>query len=406
MENENQENNTNLITNMNIDELNSKERKDSNNSADDNDDNNDNSNESNTKIVPFEIENIRKRSSGSNEKYENVDILEHNDKSLISIQQVIANPSLNPEKGERCAFLFFYKKIPLNLLKAITILIIFLYMITGIIGVIYFSKNREENPFLFCFNFFSREPKYDPQGKKSFPYQRIIFSSDLNSFCIIHVILLCLLINILYSIISNKDNNGKTLLKDFSIFFPLTLLFNIPVFVLGINSAVHNDKFWYSLINIFFTLLGALCTFKMYISTKKTKYKNLIRVVNQGFLSGLLFAFELYSFMYNICYLSTWGTEKNVVNLEIIPGVIYFIISFLTIVIYNEIFFSSTALIIQIGLLYIKKEGSLSVVIFNICAVFFSFISLILLILKRNKKVFNIFIEGESKNRKSTIENS
>ena len=144
----------------------------------------------------------------------------------------------------------------------------------------------------------------------------------------------------------------------------------------------------------------------MYISTKKIKYKNLIRVVNQGFLSGLLFAFELYSFMYNICYLSTWGTEKNVVNLEIIPGVIYFIISFLTIVIYNEIFFSSTALIIQIGLLYIKKEGSLSVVIFNICAVFFSFISLILLILKRNKKVFNIFIEGESKNRKSTIENS
>ena len=225
MENENQENNTNLITNMNIDELNSKERNDSNNSDDDN--NNNDSNEDNTKIVPFEIENSRKRSLGSNEKYENVDILEHNDKSLISIQQVIANPSLNPEKGERCAFLFFYKKIPLNLLKAITILIIFLYMIAGIIGVIYFSKNREENPFLFCFNFFSREPKYDPEGKKSFPYQRIIFSSDLNSFCIIHVILLCLLINILYSIISNKDNNGKTLLKDFSIFFPLTLLFNI-----------------------------------------------------------------------------------------------------------------------------------------------------------------------------------
>ena len=46
-------------------------------------------------------------------------------------------------------------------------------MIAGIIGVIYFSKKREENPFLFCFNFFSREPKYDPQGKKSFPYQRI-----------------------------------------------------------------------------------------------------------------------------------------------------------------------------------------------------------------------------------------
>ena len=143
----------------------------------------------------------------------------------------------------------------------------------------------------------------------------------------------------------------------------------------------------------------------MYISSKKVKYKNLIRVVNQGFLSGLLSAFELYCLLYIICYLSTWKTEKNVVKLEIIPGIIYFIISALSIILYNEIFFSSTALIIQIGLLYIKKDDALSVVIVNICVVFFSFISLIILILKRNKKVFNIVIEGESKNRKSTIEN-
>ena len=143
----------------------------------------------------------------------------------------------------------------------------------------------------------------------------------------------------------------------------------------------------------------------MYISSKKVKYKNLIRVVNQGFLSGLLSAFELYCILYIICYLSTWKTEKNVVKLEIIPGIIYFIISALSIILYNEIFFSSTALIIQIGLLYIKKDDALSVVIVNICVVFFSFISLIILILKRNKKVFNIVIEGESKNRKSTIEN-
>ena len=115
--------------------------------------------------------------------------------------------------------------------------------------------------------------------------------------------------------------------------------------------------------------------------------------------------YELYCILYIICYLSTWKTEKNVVKLEIIPGIIYFIISALSIILYNEIFFSSTALIIQIGLLYIKKDDALSVVIVNICVVFFSFISLIILILKRNKKVFNIVIEGESKNRKSTIEN-
>ena len=361
--------------------------------------------ENNTKIIPFEIDNRRKRSSGSSEKCENIDILEHNDKSLISLQQVITRPNVNQEKGDKYAWLFFYKKIPINLLKAITIIIICLYMIAGIIGVIYFVKNRDENPFLFCFNFFSREQKIDSKGKKSIEYEKIIFSSDLNSFCIIHVILLCLLINILYTLISNKDNNGKSLLKDFSIFFPLTLLFNIPIFITGIQSAIHKEKFWYGLLNILFTLLSTLCTIKMYISSKKVKYKNLIRVVNQGFLSGLLSAFELYCILYIICYLSTWKTEKNVVKLEIIPGIIYFIISALSIILYNEIFFSSTALIIQIGLLYIKKDDALSVVIVNICVVFFSFISLIILILKRNKKVFNIVIEGESKNRKSTIEN-
>ena len=68
----------------------------------------------------------------------------------------------------------------------------------------------------------------------------------------------------------------------------------------------------------------------------------------------------------------------------------------MTIILFNDIFFSSTALIIQIGLLYIKKKDSLSVVIFNICVVFFSFISIIALILKQNKNVFNIVIEGES----------
>ena len=72
----------------------------------------------------------------------------------------------------------------------------------------------------------------------------------------------------------------------------------------------------------------------------------------------------------------------------------------MTIILFNDIFFSSTALIIQIGLLYIKKKDSLSVVIFNICVVFFSFISIIALILKQNKNVFNIIIEGESTKKK------
>ena len=349
-------------------------------------------NNSNTKILPLEIDNNRKRSSSSSEKCLSVDIMEHNDKSLESIKQVMSNPNLNADKGDKFAWLYFYRDIPLDLLKAITFIIIGLYMITGIIGIIFFAKYRKENPFLFCFNFLSRD-----YGKYNLKYEKMIFSSDLNSFCIIHFILLFLLIMILFTLILNKDNNGKNFLKDFSIFFPLILLFDIPIFILGIFSSINGDNYWKSIIYIFFNLLGTFCSCKIYITTKKNKYKNLIRVINQGFSSGLLAAFELYSLIYNICYLSTWWTEKNIVKLEIIPGVIYFIFSILTITLFNDIFFSSTALIIQIGLLYIKKKDSLSVVIFNICVVFFSFLSIIVLILKQNKNVFNIVIEGESK---------
>jgi hypothetical protein len=234
--------------------------------------------------------------------------------------------------------------------------------------------------------------------------ETVIFSSDLNSFCIIHVILLFLLIMLLFTFLRKKENDSNNFLKNFSIFFPLTLLFNIPIFILGIISAKKGNEFYYSIVYIIFNLLGTICMLKIYIGSKKHKHRNIMRMINQGFLSGLLSAFELYSLIYNICYLSTFWETKNIVTFEILPGVVYFILSFLTIILYNDIFFPVTALIIQIGLLYIKKKDSLSLVIFNICVVFFSFVSIILLIMKHNKKVFNVIIEGEmeGENNKNT----
>ena len=384
MEISNQSNNinNNSMQNININNI--------NNSAENSLNSNSNSN---SKISSLEIDTSKKRSSQSSSN-EDVDILEHNEKSLISIKQVITNPDLNPSQQGKFSFIFFYEKIPFNLLRTINIIMIGLYIIVGIIGVIFFVKNREDRPFLFCFNFVTRDADND-YGKQVLEYEKIIFLSDLNSFCIIHVILLFLFVMVLYTLISNKDNNAKSFLKDFSIFFPLTLLFNIPIFIIGIFSSINDDQYWNSILYIFFTLLSSLCMLKIYMATKKNKYKNLFRVINQGFLSGLLSAFELYTLIYNICYLSTWWAEESKVKMEIIPGVIYFIFSILTVILYNDIFFSSTALIIQIGLLYIKKHDSLSVVIFNVGVVFFSFLSILFLIVKHNKKVFNIIIEGE-----------
>ena len=392
MEVSNKQNNINndLNYNINMNTVNNPNEKNSNNNNIETDNNN-------IKLLPLEISKGKRSSEGSN--CQDVDILEYNNSPLITLKQVIKNPTLNSEQEGQSSFIYCYKDIPLNVLRVITIISIGLYMIVGIIGVIFFAKNREERPFLFCFNFISRDPHND-YGNNMEIYERIIFSSDLNSFCIIHFVLLFLLIFLLITLIFNKDNNGKSFLKDFSIFFPLTLVFNIPIFIMGIFSSKNGDEFWNSILYIFFTLLSALCTIKIYIGTKQNKYKNLIRVVNQGFLSGLLSAFELYTLMYNICYLSTWWSESNVVKMEIIPGVIYFLISLLTIILYNDLFFPSTALIIQIGLLYIKKANSFSVVIFNVVVVFFSYISIISMILKQNKNVFNIIIEGESKKEK------
>ena len=392
MEVSNKQNNINndLNYNINMNTVNNPNEKNSNNNNIETDNNN-------IKLLPLEISKGKRSSEGSN--CQDVDILEYNNSPLITLKQVIKNPTLNSEQEGQSSFIYCYKDIPLNVLRVITIISIGLYMIVGIIGVIFFAKNREERPFLFCFNFISRDPHND-YGNNMEIYERIIFSSDLNSFCIIHFVLLFLLIFLLITLIFNKDNNGKSFLKDFSIFFPLTLVFNIPIFIMGIFSSKKGDEFWNSILYIFFTLLSALCTIKIYIGTKQNKYKNLIRVVNQGFLSGLLSAFELYTLIYNICYLSTWWSESNVVKMEIIPGVIYFLISLLTIILYNDLFFPSTALIIQIGLLYIKKANSFSVVIFNVVVIFFSYISIISMILKQNKNVFNIIIEGESKKEK------
>jgi hypothetical protein len=357
-----------------------------------NEENNESNEENNSDKEKMPIELEKRRSKG--EEYESVNILEDNANPLLIQKQGTTRVATLDNKS-KLSFLFFYEKINVNLLRVISLIVILLYMASGLTGGIFFGRNRDTRPFLFCFNFLSRDAT-DNDIKTL--YERIIFSSDLNSFCIIMVIEFFLLIILMFTLILNRNNDGKNFIKNFSIFFPLSLLFNIPVFVVGLLSAKNDEKYWNSIIYIICTLLSTLCLLKIYISSKKVKYKNITRVITQGFISGLLSAFELYTLMYNICYISTRYSENNVVNLEIIPGVIYFIFSFLTVILYNDVFFSCTALLIQVGLLYIKKSGALAVVIFNIGVVIFGFVSIIIVIMKHKKKVFHIVIEGENKN--------
>lgn len=283
----------------------------------------------------------------------------------------------------------FYDKIPVNILRIITIIMIILYIMAGINGFIFFAKEREKRPFLFCFNFIKRYDESEIQQKDE-EYDIILFLTDLNSFCIIHVVLLLNFIFLLITLFRNSENDVKNFFKDNSIFFPLTLLVNIPIFVLGIFSTFNDNYYWKNICFIVLSGLGTLFMLKVYIKTKENKYKNKTRLINQGILSGVLFSFEFYSFLYNICYLTTWGIGEKIIKLEIIPGVIYFVIGFFFTVYYKDIIFSITMLILETGLLYIKKDDALSVVLFNISAVFFNFSTIILTIFSYNKKVFNL----------------
>ena len=327
------------------------------------------------------------------------DLEQIEDSNNNKIKKEKTKNSLNEDKKINDK-IYFYDKIPINVLKVITILMIIIYILLGITSIIFFVKERDKRPFLFCFNFIKRYSEADINQKDE-EYDIILFLTDLNSFCIIHFILLFIFIFILITLFRNQENEIKNFFKNVSIFLDLTLLVNIPIFILGIFSDFNDNQYWKTICYIILTGLGTLFMFKIYIKTKSNKFKNILRLINQGLLGGVLTSFELYCFIYNICYITTWGIgDKIDFKMEIIPGSIYFVFGFFFTIFYKDIIFSFTSLILEIGLLYIKKKEALSLVIFNICAVFFNFSVITSTIFKYNKKVFNLVETIDNKKTK------
>jgi len=327
------------------------------------------------------------------------DLEQKEDSNNNKIKKEKTKNSLNEDKKINDK-IYFYDKIPINVLKVITILMIIIYILLGITSIIFFVKERDKRPFLFCFNFIKRYSEADINQKDE-EYDIILFLTDLNSFCIIHFILLFIFIFILITLFRNQENEIKNFFKNISIFLDLTLLVNIPIFILGIFSDFNDNQYWKTICYIILTGLGTLFMFKIYIKTKSNKFKNILRLINQGLLGGVLTSFELYCFIYNICYITTWGIgDKIDFKMEIIPGSIYFVFGFFFTIFYKDIIFSFTSLILEIGLLYIKKKEALSLVIFNICAVFFNFSVITSTIFKYNKKVFNLVETIDNKKTK------
>ena len=193
----------------------------------------------------------------------------------------------------------------------------------------------------------------------------------------------------------------KHFFKGMSFYFPLTLILNMPIFIIGIIQDKYNDvndpKIWTPIFFSVLTFLGMVLMSIVLISIKKHKYKSISSLININVLCSFLTAFECYSFIYCICFLLRSIFIKNeYISLdymsipEIIAGIVYFAIGFFITITLKNIYFSFIVVIVEIGLLYVKKKYSMAVVFLNVITTFFTFSSIIFTIFKYKKKVFGL----------------
>jgi len=292
------------------------------------------------------------------------------------------------KKKENILFKYFNHKSLIGKLRIITFIILILYecLVTSSI-VIYATYDEKKT--LFCFEFL------DKNDEK-------LFLSDRNSFFIVHILLSFAFLSVINTLVKNEYLQLKQFFKETSLYFPLTLIVNIPIFLVGIfqnkYDIIDEPKILTPIIFSILTFLGLFFMGSIYINIKRHKYKSISNLINISVLCSFLAAFECYCFIYCICFLiksyfmkipkDKYDELMSVI--EIIAGMIFYSIGFLVISAYQDIYFSAIVVIIEIGLLYIKKNYSIAVVIFNIFTTFFSFASIIVTIFKYKKRVFGL----------------
>ena len=186
-----------------------------------------------------------------------------------------------------------------------------------------------------------------------------------------------------------------------SFYFPLTLLLNMPIYIIGIfHNRYDNEedpKIWTFIFFILLTLIGSYFMINILINVKRHKYKSISSLINISILSSFLAAFECYSSIYCSCLLIRSyfikTDKKNAEKMalpEIIAGILFFSIGFFIIIAFKDIYFSFIVVIIELGILFIRKYYSIVLECFNIMATFLSFVSIIITIFKYKKRVFGL----------------
>ena len=282
-------------------------------------------------------------------------------------------------------FKYFNHKSLIAKMRIITLIILIVY-ITLIIISIFFYGLKKNKLTIFCFEFIENDKKYNKEK-----YARKLFLSDRNSIITVQALCGIPFLSIIISLIKNEYLPLKQFFKETSFYFPLTMVINIPIFIIGLikDEYENSDGSVGIALPIIFTLLtliGFLSMTFILLTARERKYKSISNLINISILCSFFSSFECYSFLYSVCLLIRAIYDKPMYIPEIIMGIIYFLFGIFIIVSFKDIFYVFILVIINLGLLYIKKN--IAVTIINLILTFFGFAAIIINIFKYKKKVF------------------
>ena len=282
-------------------------------------------------------------------------------------------------------FKYFNHKSLIAKMRIITLIILIVYIALIIISIFFYGLKKNKLT-IFCFEFIENDKKYNKEK-----YSRKLFLSDRNSIITVQALCGIPFLSIIISLIKNEYLPLKQFFKETSFYFPLTMVINIPIFIIGLikDEYENSDGSVGIALPIIFTLLtliGFLSMTFILLTARERKYKSISNLINISILCSFFSSFECYSFLYSVCLLIRAIYDKPMYIPEIIMGIIYFLFGIFIIVSFKDIFYVFILVIINLGLLYIKK--SIAVTLINLTLTFFGFAAIIINIFKYKKKVF------------------
>jgi hypothetical protein len=283
-------------------------------------------------------------------------------------------------------FKYFNHKSLIAKMRIITLIILLIYIFLVILSIFSYTFQKDKLN-IFCFEFIENGDTQNPK------YRHKLFLSDRNSFFSVQILCGIPFISVVFALIKNNYLQLKQFFKITSFYFPLTLVLNIPIFILGIIKDEYENSdgsigIVLPIIFTFLTLIGFLCMTFILLSAKNHKYKSVPSLINISILCSFFSSFELYSFLYNVCLLIRAIYGKEMYIPEIIMGIIFFLFGMFIMISFKDIFYVLVVCTIELGLLYIKKN--IAVTIVNLSTTFFSFGSIIIHNLLYKKKIFGL----------------